>query len=99
MAMDQVTYRRWWVLHLRVARGECLNAEDQAYYEDVRRQLEQEELLGGQGLGLRKARAAVASLEAECATLEARRQRLDADIATLEAALEKETGQPLGGEG
>ena len=31
--MDEPAYRTWWALHLRVARGESLNAEERAAYE------------------------------------------------------------------
>jgi len=30
--MDDAKYRRWWQLHLRVARGETLNPAEQAEY-------------------------------------------------------------------
>src|SRR2546430_1472138 len=97
--MDQVTYERWWALHLRVARREGLSAEDQTFHENMRRQLEQEEVLGGQSLDLLKVHAAVTSLEAERSALEERRQQLDAEIADLEGKLTQQTQQPLGVKG
>jgi hypothetical protein len=97
--MDQATYQRWWMLHLRGARGEGLNAEEQAFYDSVRRQLELAERLGAQGLGLHEARAAVASLEAERSALEARRRQIEAEIAALETALGEQSQQPSHAEG
>ena len=99
MGVDQATYQRWQALHLRVARGEGLTGADQAFYQTVCRQLEREEVLREPSPDLRAARTALKSLEAEHAALEARRQLLDADIAALEAALAKQTGQPLSVEG
>src|SRR5262245_28628435 len=99
MPIDQAAYERWWPLHIRVARGESLSAEDEAYYHAVRRELEREETLGDPSPELRDARAAVASLEAERAALEGRRQQLQAEIDALEAALRRRTRQLLGSEG
>jgi hypothetical protein len=31
--MDEPSYRAWWPLHLRVARGESLEGEERAAYE------------------------------------------------------------------
>jgi predicted RNase H-like nuclease (RuvC/YqgF family) len=99
MAMDQATHQRWWALHLRVARGEDLSAEERTFYETMGRRLEQEETIGEQALELRKSREMVASLERERSALEARRRQLDAEIASLEATLSKQMQQPLGVEG
>ena len=94
--MDQDTYQRWWALHLRVARGEELGAEDQALYTAGRLQLEREEKLGQTAAAAGQARAAVASLAEQHAALVARRRQLDQEIATLEAALGQQTRQLLG---
>ena len=87
--MDQATYQGWWALHLRVARGEALNADDQALYEVGRTELEQQEDLRDPSASVREAQAAVAALQAERATLSARREQLDAEIASLEGALDQ----------
>ena len=41
--MDQTAYENWWHLHVRLARGGELSAEEQATYEAARGKLEQEE--------------------------------------------------------
>ena len=87
--MDSTTYERWWPLHLRVARGESLGAEEQAFYEAGRTELEQEEQLVDSTGELRQAQAQVAALEAERAALASRSQQLDAEIVMLEATLRK----------
>jgi hypothetical protein len=97
VAVDQATYQRWWLLHLRTARGEGLDAEEQTFHDTVRRQLEQEETLEGPSLGLHEARAAVVSLEKEHSALEARRRQIEAEIAALETALGKQSPQPSQG--
>ncbi len=94
MPTDPTVYQRWWPLHLRVARGEPLAADDQAFYDQVVQDLDREEAIAGPGGDVRKARAAVSALEAERGRLEARRQQLDAEIARLETLL-LQAGQPL----
>jgi hypothetical protein len=41
--MDQTTYERWWQLHLRVAKGEELDAAEQAIYAAGLMELDAEE--------------------------------------------------------
>ena len=89
--MVETTYKTWWILHLRMARGKNLNTEEQAAYEAGLRQLHQEEILNVDVATLRQARADVAILEAENAQLQARRNKLEMEIAALEAALNKQT--------
>ena len=96
--LDQTTYQKWWTLHVRVARGEPLNAEDHAFYESVHRQLEREESLGDRE-GLREAREAVASLETKRSTLEARRLQVEREIVALETVLGEQTRQPSQADG
>jgi hypothetical protein len=84
MPIDSTTYARWWPLHLQVARGETLAAEDRAFYDHVRLELEREEVIGGVN-SVRQVRAAVTALEAERTRLENRRQQLDEEIVRLEA--------------
>ena len=87
--MDETTYQRWWALHLRQARGESLNAEEQVGYETGLRQLHQEEILCDDIAVMRKVRGTVAALEAEHAQLYARREVLDAEIAAQETYIAK----------
>ena len=89
--MAEITYQTWWALHLRVARNERLNVEEQPVYETGLRQLYQEEILNGDVATLRKARAEVAILEAETSKLHVRRDKLEAEIAALEAVLNERT--------
>jgi len=84
--MDQQTYQRWWALHVRAALGESLNKEERAAYEVGSQQLDQEEVFPGQVEAIRKARAALAALEAENTQLRDRSEKLKAEIAVLEAA-------------
>jgi hypothetical protein len=93
--MDEPTYQAWWALHLRVARGETLDAEARADYEAGLKQLHQEESLEDGAASLRQARASVQAVEAEHTRLRARREQLDAEIAALEAMLDAGTREQL----
>jgi hypothetical protein len=94
--MDTTTYHTWWALHLRTTRGEHLNSEEQATYETGLRQLQQEETADQDILTLQQTRTTFAVLEAEQASLHARHEQLNAEIAALEAALSERTRQLLG---
>src|SRR5262245_54438270 len=94
--MDQATYQRWWPLHLRVARGEELSAEEWPIYEAGLRQLEQGDKVLASSVALQQAPAAVAALEAEHAAIIVRRKKLDEEIASLEKALGQQARDPLG---
>ena len=89
--MDEPTYRVWWSLHLRAARGESLRAEEQAAYDAGRKQLHRAEILDGGAGQLRQARAAVLTLAGEHARLHVRQQQLDTEIAALESVLDEAT--------
>ena len=93
--MDQTTYRQWWQLHLRVARGDSLSPDEQSSYYAGHRELEREERLL-ETEQARQTREHLAALEAEHADLERRRQQLDAEIRRLESQLEDHTRQYLG---
>ena len=93
--MDKTTHQAWWALHRRAARNESLNPEESAVYESGLSQLHQEELFNGDMAMLRQMRAKVAALADETAKLYARRDRLEAEIAALEAALSKQTSPLL----
>ena len=93
--MDETTYHTWWALHLRATRGEHLNSEEQVMYEVGLRQLQQEETSDQDILALQQTRTTVAALEAEQASLYARHEQLNAEIAALEAALSERTRQLL----
>ena len=93
--MDRTTYERWWSLHERLTRGVSLNAEEQTYYEAGVRQLQQEEHVNMDAQTLIHSRATVAALENELKQLRMRRETLDAEITTLDAALNVRTRELL----
>jgi uncharacterized protein involved in exopolysaccharide biosynthesis len=93
--MDEPSYRAWWALHLRVVRGESLDAEERAAYEAGLAQLHQSESLAAGAASLRQARANVQTVEAEYARLHAQREQLEAEIAALETVLDAETRERL----
>lgn len=96
--MDQIAYQRWWQLHIRVARGESLGVDEQALYEAGLTELDIEEKRQWEDAGLellRQLKAEVEGLEAAHAQLQARSQRLDRRIWTLEGAYMSLTGLEL----
>jgi hypothetical protein len=94
--MDSSTYQRWWELHVRASRGELLGPDEQRVYESGLKILDEEENLANPMAKLQQARAILRTREAELAALRERREKLDAEIAALEAALDAQTKQLLG---
>lgn len=94
--MEEATYRKWHALHLRVARGETLSAQEQAFYESELRKMHQEEALNTDIEALRHMRSRIKELEAENRRLQAQRTHLDREIAALEAQLSAQAKQLLG---
>jgi hypothetical protein len=93
--MGESTFQTWWELHVRVARGESLTAEESAFYDSHRHDLEtgeQSQLV----LGAKHARDDLTALESERSQLEQRRQELDAEIRLLESRMGEETRRLLG---
>ena len=87
--MDQTTYMRWWQLHLRVARGDELDAAERATYEAGLIELDTEEKTqwtDGDLIRLRRLKAEVESLQSTRVQLQAKSRRLDRQIRTLEGA-------------
>ena len=87
--MDQTTYLRWWQLHLRVARGDKLDAAERATYEAGLIELDAEEKTqwtDGDLIRLRRLKAEVESLQSTRVQLQAKSRRLDRQIRTLEGA-------------
>jgi predicted RNase H-like nuclease (RuvC/YqgF family) len=98
--MDQTTYVRWWQLHLRVAKGDELDAAERATYEAGLIELDAEEKAqwtDNDLTRLRKLKAEVESLQATRAQLQAKSRRLDRQIRTLESAFVALTGIELSG--
>ena len=91
------SYQRWWQLHLRIARGESLSAEERVVYDTTRRELENGEAVGP-FQAAKQAREELRGLEAERRRLEARRQELNAEIAALESNLAPQARELLGAE-
>ena len=87
--MDQTTYMQWWQLHLRVARGDELDAAERATYEAGLIELDAEEKTqwtDGDLIRLRRLKAEVESLQSTRVQLQAKSRRLDRQIRTLEGA-------------
>src|SRR5713226_3410168 len=81
--MDEATLKQWQRLHHRVAHGETLSGEEQAFYEAGHRELDQSENIGA---------ATIARIAAMKKTLGERRTELaalSAELLNLEAALDK----------
>ena len=93
--MDQIAYESWWRLHVRLARGGELSAEEQATYEAGRGKLEQEEAFQ-EAEGAKRSRLELVRLEQEHAQLECQRRQVEGEIAQLEARLSEPTRQFLG---
>lgn len=99
--MDDTKYRRWWQLHLRVAKGETLEPAEQAEYDaglEVLDQEEEEQFELESVTMLRSLRAQVEQLRAIHGQLLAKSARLDERIAALEKAYRSLTGYELAGE-
>ena len=96
--MDQTAYQHWWQLHVRAARGESLSASDRALYEAGVAELDAKEKAQWEDANLeqlRQLKAEVERLEATHAQLQAKNQRLDRRIWTLEGAYMSLTGLEL----
>jgi len=94
--MDQATYEKWWPLHIKSARQEPLTAEEQAFYETGRKELESEEVIHTDFEELRRIRDAVKASETELEELREQSKQLKARIAALEASLPRRTKELLG---
>ncbi|MGH2350888.1 MAG: hypothetical protein ACRDJN_04665 [Chloroflexota bacterium] len=94
--MDEATYRKWWPLHLRAAKGETLNADEQAFYEARLRELHAEESLQFDVAFLRQMRKEL--VESRGALMDLRRQHddLERQVREMEAALPLDTRRALG---
>ena len=100
--MDEMTYTRWWQLHLRAAKGKTLNAAEQAEYEAGLAALDLEERAQGADADLAlllKLKTEVERLESVHAQLQSRSHRLDQKIWTLEGAYMVLTGFELSSQG
>lgn len=99
--MDEKTYKQWWQLHLRVARGETLTPAEQIEYDTGLEALDKEEkeqLQPDSLNALRRLRTQVEQLQSTHAHLSAESARLDKRIAILEKAYQALTGYQLANE-
>jgi hypothetical protein len=94
--MEEQTYREWWPLHLRVARGESLSEPERQAYEAGLHELQGEESAAPTVEALRGARSTVRALEAEHAELQTQQRALDIQIRRIERALSQPTRELLG---
>lgn len=96
--MEKETYDQWWQLHLRIARGENLDAAEQALYAAGLAALDSEEKMQWEEVNLvrlHQLREEIERLEATHSQLQAQRQHLDRQIWTLEGAYMSLTGLQL----
>src|SRR5262245_16045109 len=94
--MDEQSYKTWWQLHLRAAKGEVLTAEEKVAYETGRQQLYAEEKLDSNIDELRQIRAEIQALETEREQLLIQRRQLQEKVARLEASLSDAAKLALG---
>jgi hypothetical protein len=93
--VDHAAFQRWWELHLRVARGDLLNAEERDCYNAGRQDLDGDEKLE-HVKSTREAREQLQALEVERTQLERRRHQLESELAALEKRLQEQARQLLG---
>ena len=95
--MKSSEYDLWWQLHLRVARGETLSAEEQADYQTGldRLDLEEAQIEPEDVSALRAARAQIEKQTAVHTQMLVRRAQLERQIAALESAYQQLTGRNL----
>ena len=88
---------QWWQLHLRVARGEALSAQEQADYQTGldRLDLEEAQIEPESVSALRAARAQIDKQTAVHAQMLVRSAQLERQIAALESAYQQLTGRNL----
>ena len=96
--MTDVEYQQWWQYHIRIARGESLNDEEQALYLMGTDELDREEAERAQFASLadlRQLRKQVQLLTQNLAQLTKHSELLSSRIVTLEQTYQQLTGYPL----
>ena len=95
--MSNLEYERWWSLHLRVAKGETLSAQEESDYATGLSQLDGETAAtDGETISyLRTLRAAINRAMRLHTELTSRSADLDKKIAELEANYQRLSGQAL----
>jgi hypothetical protein len=92
--MDSENYQKWWLLHLRKARGEILTAKDLEAYHWGLKKLDEEEQLEYANPGSQDIPKEIATSLAEIQILQEQNKKLDDEIARLAKALEKTRKSP-----
>jgi hypothetical protein len=94
---QSIDWSTWWNLHLRIARGEALSAEEQQLYDaEVARQDREVPPLKTDIESLKTMREQVLALGRENAKLRSRVEELEREIGRVEHSLNDETRQALG---
>lgn len=93
--MDQLTYDRWWPLHLRASRGEPLPDDEREFYTSCLERLHLSESSSPDLPELESAKRAISRLQQDQASLRARRDELESDIVVVEQALSQRTRELL----
>jgi hypothetical protein len=97
--MDEATFKSWWALHLRKAKGETLSDQELRSYNQGAEVLDAEEDLAGGVAAMKARRLRVLRLKAENALMHKRCEELDRQIAALEGQLDERSKRLFGVEG
>lgn len=85
--MDEATYKVWWDLHIRNAKGETLSPEEEQVYQAGCREFDAEETLDGGLTSLQQSRDRVQKLKDEYLRLQQQYELLEAERMEIEARL------------
>ena len=94
--MDEATYKIWWALHIRSAKGETLTPEDEQVYQAGCREFDADESLDGAIMSLQQSRDRVRKLKEEYVRLQQQYDLLEAEQLDLEARLSEKDKRRLG---
>ena len=83
--MDEVTYKRWWALHYRLACGETLSTDEQRFYELGEEELDREESLTGSKRRLSEEKARSVELRSKYLRLKDMAEKLEAKLSAKES--------------
>lgn len=89
----------WWPIHLKASRGQELSEQERQIHREGLDELQKHEILSMDREAILATRGRIADLSREQRELATRRDRIDAEIAALEAALSDQAKRLLGVEG
>ena len=92
----EIPIEEWQALHIRHCRGEALTPAELAMYSAGKKELEDEEIIAPDLAEIRRQREALSTLSSQTESLRRKRELLDREIASLEAALSDRTKRLLG---